>query len=60
MGRPQLALNIVFGTHNIDSLTEIITKLEAEGLAFKNKAGKLRVRNDAVGKVAIAQLYGRS
>lgn len=58
-GRPQLALNIIFGTHNIGSLTEIFAKLEAEGLASKTTSGRLRVRSDAVGKVAIAQLYGR-
>ena len=58
--RPDKALSVIFGTHNIDSLTEIFERLQSEGLASQTSAGKLRLRSDAMGRVNIAQLYGQS
>lgn len=56
--RPIPALSVIFGTHNTDSLTEIFDRLEGEGLASKSEKGRLQLRSEAVGRIAIAQLYG--
>ncbi|WWC85649.1 uncharacterized protein L201_000515 [Kwoniella dendrophila CBS 6074] len=56
---PKMALSIIFGTHNTDSLSEIFSVLEKEGLATKSPStGKLKLKNDVLGRVGIAQLYG--
>jgi len=57
--RPERALSVIFGTHNRDSVDTIIDQLEKSGLARKSpESGKLRLREDVVGRVGIAQLYG--
>jgi len=60
--KPELALSVVFGTHNHESVGIVINTLEKQGLATTSVAdkGKLQMRGDVQGKVSIAQLYGRS
>jgi proline dehydrogenase len=58
--RPELALTVFFGTHNEDSVSRIIGEMKTHGLASEGKEGRLRVRDDAFGKIFIAQLYGGS
>jgi proline dehydrogenase len=59
---PQLALSVVFGTHNPDSCTLIAESLTKFGLAkeVEGKQGLLRLRDDVRGKVFVAQLYGET
>lgn len=56
--RPDLALTVFFGTHNEDSVARVIDEMKSHGLAQEGPSGRLRVRNDVLGKVFIAQLYG--
>ncbi|KAL7423446.1 proline dehydrogenase [Cryptotrichosporon argae] len=61
--RPELALSLVFGTHNADSVDLVIERLEAEQLATRTAgegaaAGRLRLKDEVKGKVSVAQLYG--
>lgn len=55
--KPASALSVFFGTHNEDSCQLIIETLKKEGLAQKVKGG-WALRDDVLGKVFIAQLYG--
>lgn len=55
------ALHVVFGTHNQESCDLIVDTLKREGLAVPGKQeGQVRVRDDVLGKVYVAQLYGQS
>lgn len=54
---PELALSVVFGTHNAESVERFLSELKSSGLA-ESSNGALRLRGDARGKVFIAQLYG--
>ncbi len=58
--KPELALSVVFGTHNPESVGIIIDTLEKHGLAAPSSKSSdmLRLRDDVRGKVYIAQLYG--
>jgi proline dehydrogenase len=56
---PQTALSVFFGTHNEESCQLIVETLKKEGLATKVKGG-WALRDDVMGKVFIAQLYGKS
>ena len=58
--KPELALTVFFGTHNPDSASRIIGEMKGHGLAVEGKEGRLRVRDDALGKIFIAQLFGES
>ena len=58
--RPELALSVVFGTHNPESVSRVINELRAHGLAKDMGSGRLTLREDVRGKVFIAQLYGKS
>lgn len=58
---PQKALSVVFGTHNPESCDLVISNLVKYGLATRTDASPdslLRLRDDVVGKVYVAQLYG--
>jgi proline dehydrogenase len=55
---PNRALSVIFGTHNRDSVQEVIDQLQVNGLARKGETGRLVLRDDVVGRVGIAQLYG--
>ncbi|ORY35407.1 FAD-linked oxidoreductase-like protein [Naematelia encephala] len=55
---PELALNVVFGTHNPESVDLILKGLQDNGLARRKGDGKLALRPDIKGKVFVAQLYG--
>jgi len=57
---PRQALSVIFGTHNRDSVDMVITQLESNGLAKNGETGRLKLRDDVVGRVGIAQLYGES
>lgn len=57
---PEKALNVVFGTHNTESCDLIVDRLKAEGLATKGDEGGVRLIDDVLGKVYVAQLYGES
>ena len=39
-------------------MEEVITQLETNGLAKNGDTGRLVLRDDVVGRVGIAQLYG--
>lgn len=54
---PELALSVVFGTHNPESVDRFLSELKSSGLA-EPKNGILKLRQDARGKVFIAQLFG--
>lgn len=56
--RPDLSLNVIFGTHNAESCRLIVEGLEKNGLAEDGSDGKLRLRQDVRGKIGVAQLYG--
>jgi len=55
---PERALAVVFGTHNPESVDLIIDGLNKFGLATKAPSGRLKMRDDVMGRVFIAQLYG--
>lgn len=59
---PHKALSVVFGTHNPESCDLVISNLVKYGLAApvdeKAEHNLLRLRDDVVGKVFVAQLYG--
>lgn len=58
---PHKALSVVFGTHNPESCDLVISNLVKYGLATRTTASEdslLRLRDDVVGKVYVAQLYG--
>lgn len=63
---PHKALSVVFGTHNAESCDLVVSNLVKYGLASptKNTADSedklLKLRDDVVGKVYVAQLYGQS
>lgn len=63
---PEMALSVVFGTHNNESVEKVIDELKRHNLAIDLQGsdptvpGKLRMRDDVKGKVFIAQLYGES
>lgn len=57
--RPDLALTVFFGTHNEDSVSRVIGEMKTHGLVGAGYDGRLRIRNDVLGKVFIAQLYGK-
>ncbi|WWD02472.1 hypothetical protein V865_000512 [Kwoniella europaea PYCC6329] len=58
--KPELALSVIFGTHNPDSCDLICDGLKQVGLAkeLEDGTGRLKLRDDVVGKVGVAQLYG--
>lgn len=56
----RLAPSIVFGTHNTFSVNKIIEGLEEHGLAARDTDGRLRMKENAKGKVFIGQLYGET
>ena len=56
--KPELALTVLFGTHNEESVGRIIRELKEKGLAEEVSGGQLRMRRDVQGKVFVAQLYG--
>ena len=67
--RPDLALSVVFGTHNPDSCQLVMDDLVRLGLAAEIQSGPsgttdsqrhLKLREDVKGKIHIAQLYGES
>jgi hypothetical protein len=57
---PHKALSVVFGTHNPDSCDLVTSNLVKYGLASKvdEESKLLKLRDDVVGKVFVAQLYG--
>lgn len=59
---PHKALSVVFGTHNPESCDLVIGNLVKYGLATRtdptSESSLLRLRDDVVGKVYVAQLYG--
>lgn len=58
---PHKALSVVFGTHNSESCDLVISNLVKYGLASpaaNPESSLLRLRDDVVGKVYVAQLYG--
>lgn len=58
---PHMALSVVFGTHNPESCDLVIDNLVKYGLAapVSEETKLLRLREDVVGKVFVAQLYGK-
>lgn len=56
--KPELALTVFFGTHNEDSVSRVLDEMKMNRLAAEGATGRLRVRDDVLGKVFIAQLYG--
>ncbi|WWC71689.1 uncharacterized protein I206_105647 [Kwoniella pini CBS 10737] len=56
--KPELALSVIFGTHNPDSCDLICDGLKQVGLATELPDGRLQLREDVQGKVGVAQLYG--
>ena len=63
-GRPP-SIGALFGTHNWDSANLVVDELVKQGLAQKEKdtAGgedKVVIGEDAMQRVAVAQLYGAS
>ncbi|WWC90870.1 uncharacterized protein L201_005807 [Kwoniella dendrophila CBS 6074] len=56
--KPELALSVIFGTHNPDSCDLICDGLKQVGLASETTDGRLQLRQDVQGKVGVAQLYG--
>jgi proline dehydrogenase len=58
---PQKALSVVFGTHNPESCDLVTSNLVKYGLASQVEGSTLlALRDDVVGKVFVAQLYGMS
>jgi proline dehydrogenase len=64
---PHKSLSVVFGTHNPESCDLVISNLVKYGLATPVPSGGnedggklLALRDDVVGKVFVAQLYGMS
>jgi proline dehydrogenase len=57
---PHKALSVVFGTHNPESCDLVLSNLVKYGLAKPVEDGSklLSLRDDVVGKVFVAQLYG--
>ena len=55
-----LALSVVFGTHNEESCKLILHSLETQRLATRTSAGTLQLEDGVKGRVSIAQLYGLS
>lgn len=58
--RPDLALSVVFATHNPESVAHVTNELKRVGLAEPESeyTGRLRLRDDVRGKVFVAQLFG--
>lgn len=59
---PHKALSVVFGTHNAESCDLVISNLVKYGLAapVSDENKLLKLRDDVVGKLYVAQLYGTS
>ncbi|KIR34069.1 hypothetical protein I352_03302 [Cryptococcus deuterogattii MMRL2647] len=55
---PELALDIVIGTHNTKSVRLIIEGMEKYGLCERKSSGRLQIKDEARGKVFVGQLYG--
>jgi hypothetical protein len=56
---PHKALSVVFGTHNPESCDLVTSNLVKYGLAAPMEDSTLlRLRDDVIGKVFVAQLYG--
>ncbi|EJT99035.1 FAD-linked oxidoreductase [Dacryopinax primogenitus] len=49
---------VVFGTHNRESVETVLDGLTKEGLVIEEQGGRLRMKPEAEGRVAVAQLYG--
>ncbi|EJT53285.1 proline dehydrogenase [Trichosporon asahii var. asahii CBS 2479] len=60
--RPDLALSVVFATHNPESVAHVTEELKRAGLAEPSAeteyTGRLRLRDDVRGKLFVAQLFG--
>jgi len=58
---PHKALSVIFGTHNPESCDLVTSNLVKYGLATQVEGSTLlALRDDVVGKVFVAQLYGLS
>jgi hypothetical protein len=58
---PYKALSVIFGTHNPESCDLVTSNLVKYGLATQVEGSTLlALRDDVVGKVFVAQLYGMS
>lgn len=55
---PELALDVVIGTHNAKSVRLIIEGMEKYGLCERQSSGRLQIKDEARGKVFVGQLYG--
>ncbi|OCF37810.1 hypothetical protein I316_00034 [Kwoniella heveanensis BCC8398] len=56
--KPELALSVIFGTHNPGSCDLLVEKLKSTGLAESVEGGRVKLRSDVVGKIGVAQLLG--
>ena len=58
---PEKALSVIFGTHNPESCDLVTSNLVKYGLATQIEGSTLLgLRDDVIGKVFVAQLYGMS
>lgn len=55
---PELALSVVFATHNPESVAHVTSELAKAGLTQPEYGSRVKLREDVRGKVFVAQLFG--